>query len=260
VFISEAILIASGPEQRAVVAEIGPTGLALREMADDRLVCTNHFLTARWADDPVNQRRMREGTSVKRAARAEALLAARPQHTPGSLLELLRDRRGIDNAEVGFGNRGTINAWIGAHLVVADIDAGVIWVAEPSHGLGRALAFDVHGPLQREPLPASVDLPLYEQRAQRWVQLRDLARTLIANHHPEEAATLTGELIALNPDNFESHLLAGLASADPAARRGELERALALQPAYPRDRQRIEALLGENAVKNAAPAPGSPPP
>jgi len=38
---------------------------------------------------------------------------------------VLRDRRAVGDRDVGFGNRGTINAWIGAHLAVADLEQGL---------------------------------------------------------------------------------------------------------------------------------------
>nr|MBA3686822.1 hypothetical protein [Planctomycetota bacterium] len=145
VFVSESLLFASGPERRAVSVEIGPTGLATRELDDDRLVIANHFTCPRWQDDAVNMQRIAEGTSTRRYARVEELIRASSIHTPDSLLAVLRDRRAPGGADVGFGNRATVNAWIGAHLVVADLEARQIWVAAPSHGLGSAWAFTPHG-------------------------------------------------------------------------------------------------------------------
>lgn len=245
VFVSDGMLLASAAENRAIVAEIGPTGLAVREMNDDHLVVTNHFEAKQWSSDPVNAKRRAEGTTVKRYQRAEALIWATPKHTPATLLDLLRNRRGIHGDDVGFGNRGTINAWIGAHLVVADVSAKVIYVCEPSHGLGRALAFSVDGPLQREPLPESPDLALHDESAGVFETLRDRARVLINDGRRREAGVLTRQLLVLDPNSYEAHLLDGLTSDDPSFRRKRFTEAMALEPAYPHERRRLQDLIAE---------------
>ena len=243
VFVSEAVLLASGPEARAVVVELGPSGCDVRAMEDDRLVVTNHFLAPRWSDDPANRRRLAEGTSPRRYARAMELLDATPEQTPTTLLEVLRDRRAVGGQEVGFGNRGTINAWIGAHLVVADLSRQVVWVCEAPHGLGRAWAFGLDGPLAESPLPASGDRERCVHFAGPWARaLRDARRLHAAGDHAG-AARAAAEAAVLNPDHFESQEVLALTATDPAQRASAAQRALALQPAYPADRQRSERLL-----------------
>jgi hypothetical protein len=243
VFVSDGMLLASAAENRAVAAEIGPTGLAIRDMVDDHLVITNHFESQRWAKDPVNAKRRSEGTTAKRYQRAEALIWATPKHTVSTLLDLLRNRRGVHGDDVGFGNRGTINAWIGAHLVVADVHEKIIYVCEPSHGLGRALAFGIDGPLASDPLPASPDLALHDGSAQVFETLRDKARALIAAGKRREAAVLTRQALGINPGNYEARLLDGLTSDDPKLRRQRFNEALASEPAYPRERRHLQELI-----------------
>jgi len=241
VFVSAAVVVASRSDDRAVVIEVGPSGCALRAMADDRLVVANHFDAAAWDGDAVNAQRRREGTSTRRAGRAATLLT-RDGQTAADLLALLRDRRGPAGEDLGFGNRGTINAWIGAHLVVADVSAGVLWVCEPAHGLGRALAFTVDGPLASPPLPAHADLAVEAAQARSWAAARDAVRRhLAAGEAP--AATELADLLTGNPRHYEAHWLAGLAERDPAKRRRHLDAALSLQPAYPAEARRIASDL-----------------
>jgi hypothetical protein len=243
VFVSDGFLLASGEEDRAVAAERGPHGLDVREMADQRLVLTNHFLAPQWRADTANAGRIAHGTTAKRFARAEGLLAATAQHDPASLLALLRDRRGAAGEDVGFGNRGTINAWIGAHLVVADMKAKVMWVCEPSHGLGRAIPFGIDGPLDQPPLPASPDAVLHDQAADEYRLIQDRVVALLRAGQRDHAAPLADRLLVLNPEGFEANALAAECSPDPAQRRRLLERSLALQPAYPADAEKIRALI-----------------
>lgn len=243
VFVSNGVLLASGPEKRVVVAEVGPHGFGVREMRDDALVLTNHFLSDAWQGDKTNAGRMQTGTTTKRMQRAEALLARTPQHSPDSLLTLLRDRRGIDDSDVGFGNRGTINAWIGAHLVVADVTRKVLWVGEPWHGLGRAVAFGIDGPMTDAALPASPDLTQHDRDAGEYLRLERQVLDLLKHRRFTEARPLAERLVTLNPQFFNAHVLLARATSDSVERRRHLERALALQPAYPEDETAIKRML-----------------
>jgi hypothetical protein len=153
---------------------------------------------------------------------------------------------GAGGASVGFGNRSTINAWIGAHLVVADATAGVIWVCEPWHGLGRALAFDVDGPRpDLAPLAADPELAFEEAHAEEYRRLVEDCNAQLHAGARAEAAVTAARLLALNPDGFEANALAAQASGDVAKRRALLERARTLQPAYRADRERIGKLIAE---------------
>jgi hypothetical protein len=243
VFVSNGVLLASGRENRVVVGEVGPHGFGVRELREDALVLTNHFLSAAWQSDKTNARRMQTGTTMKRMQRAEALLARTPQHSTESLLTLLRDRRGADDADIGFGNRGTINAWIGAHLVVADVTRKVLWVGEPWHGLGRAVAFGIDGPTTDAALPASPDLAQHEQAGGEYLRLEREVLVLLAKKRLAEALPLAERLVQLNPHFFNAHVLLARATSDPVARRRHLEQALALKPAYPEDEAAITRMV-----------------
>jgi hypothetical protein len=257
VFVSDGVLVVSRSENRAAVIEIGPTGLAVRPWQDDLVISTNHFLDPAWANDSTNTQRITAGTTNVRYARLETLLTAAPLD-PATAVAILRDRRGPGGVDVGFNNRSTINAWIGAHLAVADVTRGILWVSEPRHGLGAMRAFTVDGPLPAEDLPADAELARCENDLPRWLaaaaELRELLPTRAA--HADRCAELAEELLRLNPRSFESHWLAGLAATDPAQRQSQLEQALALHPAYPADAKAIHrSLAGATATAEATTGP-----
>jgi hypothetical protein len=240
VFVSDGVLIASAKENRSVIAELGPTGLGIRPAHDGLVVLTNHFLAERWKGDVRNRLRMERGTTTVRMARLHELLEP-GAITPERAVAVLRDRHGAGGRDVGFNNRSTINAWIGAHLAVADLTRGVMWVSEPRHGLGTMRAFTLDGPAPELDLPADPEWERCRVDLPRWQALR--ARLIAGITDPEERARCVAELLRLNPQGFESHWLAGLASTDPAARHAALTHALTLQPAYPEDAERIRTAL-----------------
>jgi hypothetical protein len=244
VFVSDGVLLVSGAEHRAVVAEKGPHHMGVREMADDRLVLTNHFLSPVWKLDHNNTIRITDGTTVARMDRALDLIDQAPLLDPAGILAICRDHRGAHGVDVGFGNRSTINAWIGAHLVVADVSSGVVWVCEPWHGLGRALPFDINGPRPDLPiLPRDAD---YDFVASRLVGYRGdvtACKEALQAHDLPRAQAYAQRLLAANPRSFEACSLAAEASSDPQERHRLLELALTLQPAYASDRQALRTAL-----------------
>lgn len=249
VFVSESVVIASGraaPGQPvAVCVELAPGRHHVRAIDGGRLVVTNHFEHPAWAADVANQARRRDGTTTARNARLHELLRATPKHTPLTVATMLRDRRGEGGRDLGFGHRSSINSWIGAHLVVADLTAGVLWVAEPQHGLGRMLAFDANGPRpDLEPLPPADDLALFATAGAHWSERLSAARRLVVARAPQ-AATACRELIDANPQHYEPYaLLAAVTQAsDPSEAARLLREALARRPAYAAEQRELAARL-----------------
>lgn len=249
VFVSESVLIA-GPsaaatQPTAVCLELAPGQHFVRPMQDDALLVTNHFLHPGWAADRANSTRQIEGTTTARHARLAEVVGATPAHTPSTLCEVLRDRAGAGGVDLGYGNRASINGWIGAHLVVADLTALTLWVAEPEHGLGRALAFGLDGLLlDTPPLPAAADAELFARSGHLWRESLSQARRLV-DHHDPAAARRCEELIARNPMHYEPYALLAKVTADAGHRAALLQQALARRPAYASERRAIEAALAE---------------
>lgn len=244
VFVSDGVLLASRDEQRVVVVEKGPTGLGIRPWHDDVLVSTNHFLAPEWDSDVRNRERMQRGTTTMRMQRVEELLARQAHHDPTSIAAILRDHAGLHDQPVGFGNRSTINAWIGAHLVVADITDGILWVSEPWHGLGIMRPFNVQGPLAGPTIAASPELTMLPAK----IEHDALRADVLAHLHQPGSVDKTARMRELNPDGFEASWLSGITATDPLQRAAFLARALTLQPAYPADDEAIRAALAHQTA------------
>lgn len=247
VFVSEAVLLAHGRAAPgapvAACLELAPGHHHVRMIEDDRLVATNHFEHPGWADDVANATRRRDGTTATRNRRLHELLDGGGPHTPASIAGILRDRAGPGGQDLGYGHRSAINSWIGAHLVVADLTAGVLWVAEPAHGLGVMRAFDVHGPRpDLESIPAGADLPRFEAEGRHWGERLSTARHAVAARAPD-AAEFCKALIAANPRHYEPFALLAAVTADPVARAGLLRQALERAPAYATEVRELEARL-----------------
>jgi hypothetical protein len=106
-------------------------------------VITNHFVGASGTDEK-NERVMAETSSVPRLRRGKQLIerARRPVAIEDAV-EILRDRRGLNDDRLELGDRSAIDALIATHGVVMNTATRTLWVSEAPHLLGRFVAFDV---------------------------------------------------------------------------------------------------------------------
>jgi len=113
-------------------------------MVDDLVLQANHFECPEFAGDAGNAAYRRDGSSEARHQRlAELLRERRTPLDPAGVLEVLRDRRGPGGAPRSLGHRGTLNADIATHAVVADVSAGVLWVSTGPHQAGEFVPYAI---------------------------------------------------------------------------------------------------------------------
>lgn len=249
VFVADSYLVADGKSGEAAVVERTPARCAVRRLEGELLLQTNHFESPELAGDEGNRAYLEEGTSAPRLARLDELLRAAPVIDPAAAVAILRDRRGPGGAPRALGHRGTIDALVATHAVVADVSAGILWVSRGPCSLG---AFEAHtlegfGAPAADPIPAD---PLLAQGGWERVQeLRGLVEAARAAGLPLPDAARAGlrralELEPLDPDALlllgrdalgrgagdeAAALLRRAEDAAPPflAQRRELERALA---------------------------------
>jgi hypothetical protein len=145
--VSNIIVVADGQSGRAVVVEKTPAGTWVRPLPDGgRLGVSNHLESPELARDAANRRLMASTSTVERGQRMNELLS---QLGPSGPLDeaageaLLRDGKLPGGAPLPDGDRRRIDAGIATHAVIADVTAGLLWVAEPPHVSGRFQRFDV---------------------------------------------------------------------------------------------------------------------
>jgi tetratricopeptide (TPR) repeat protein len=173
------------------------------------------------------------------------------------VVSILRDRRGIDHAELGLGNPNALENLRIAQAVVLDATAMVLWVCEGPSALGRFKAFDLSRLLGREDLRAAPleDLPadplLYSEEYRDWIEAIeaiDHARGLLGRGHPERALISAQIAHALAPDVGELHRLLG--DIERELGHGEAaivhyRRYLELVPGRRREQNRVEGIIAE---------------
>ncbi len=142
-FVSESFLVASAADNKAVIIEKTPNALDVYDPRKDFIVCTNHFQSGGLANSKKNVEQMKESASPYRYERLMELLDANGKNTVEKTVNILRDRRGVHNANIGEGNEKAINQLIAHHSIVFEPQKRIVWVSTAPWQLGKYVAYNL---------------------------------------------------------------------------------------------------------------------
>ena len=143
-FVSEAFLVGSAHDGKAVIIEKSPENTAIYDPGTNYLVLTNHFQSDEFRNDPLNIENMDNGTSVYRYLRVEEILSQIPKIDPVIAASVLRDQKGIGGTDIGLGNEKSVNQLIAHHSVIFEPSKLLVWVAVPPYQLGPYVCYDLN--------------------------------------------------------------------------------------------------------------------
>jgi tetratricopeptide (TPR) repeat protein len=257
VMVPEALLLADGKVPRAVVVELSPGQVVVRESARGLLGVTNHFLDKRYKADASNDWLRRYTTSEARYKRLMQLLRRfGGRFDVKTVAMVMRNRTGIDDEPLGLGNRNALDALIATHGVVLNLSEMMLWVSRGPNLLGPYVAVDLRpifgmpisavresASLKADPLLGSPQLARYRLARRQMAYARRLAR----GGHLTGAQDYAARAVALEPESAEASKLLG----DLLWRAGRQEQAreryrtfLKLYPPYLKDVEQVKGRLG----------------
>lgn len=256
------VLVGDGVQRKAVVVELGPgsakDGKRVITGEDQAVVyATNHMTRELFESDAHNNRIERATASGYRYDRLGELLGDTNNFGPEQALDVLRDRRGTNNAELGLGNLNALDTLSTSQSVVVDATAMILWVAEGPSNLGRYRAFDLAHLLARRgsrPAPLddlTADRLLYSEEFHDYLEAREElahARFLLANRRHEEALSSAQIALALAPDLGELHRTLGDIEREldhPDLAIQHYRRYLELVPGKARDQEVVKGIIEE---------------
>lgn len=151
VFVSESIMVASAMDGRAALIEVSPRKMDVYEVPSqsDLLICTNHFQSETYRDDKRNIRHIQDGHSQYRFERLTELISQRPKLTPVVAVDILRNRKGLNNELLGHGNEKALNQLMAHHAVVFQPEDRMMWVSANPYQLGSFIAYDLRTAFDR---------------------------------------------------------------------------------------------------------------
>lgn len=142
-FVCESILVGSANDGRAVIIEKTPSEMGVYSAGGSRVICTNHYQSDRFRNDPVNLENIRVSDSGYRYRRVQQLLDSLGTIDYLKAAAVLRDIRGVDGEYVGYCNDLSINQMLAMHSVIFKPAEKKIWVSTSPWQFGKFVCFDL---------------------------------------------------------------------------------------------------------------------
>ncbi len=143
-FVSESFFVSSAIDHKAVVIEKSLDQTAIYDSQKSDLVLTNHFQSKELINTELNQESIHESCSQYRLERTYELINERDDFTYKDVIEVLRDRNGLHDEEIGLGNESALNQLICCHSVVFDPAHLQMWVSQFPYQENGYLAYDLN--------------------------------------------------------------------------------------------------------------------
>ncbi|ROH98585.1 acyl-CoA--6-aminopenicillanic acid acyl-transferase [Chryseobacterium sp. G0240] len=264
VFVSESILVGSAEDKNAVIIEVSPKKIGVYKVQNtSKVLCTNHFQSDVYKSDERNEKQMKESHSVYRYEKLQELLQENKKLNPEKMAAILRDRSGLKNEKIGYGNEKALNQLLAHHAVIFSPQKKLVWVSSNPYQLGEFVCYDLNEifsdkglqrndfsksalNIARDPFADSQEFKNYEEYRMLTAKLNDAI-------HKKEILTdaFLTHYQSLNPDFWKVYFLTGKYYFDQkeySKAKTEFEKALNKEITTVPDQKEVEKYL-KKAVK-----------
>lgn len=142
-FVSESLLIGSATDGYAAIIEKAPEKIALYQSSTSQVICTNHYQSELFDSDEYNRENIATSDSPYRHKRLNELLVQYSPINPKDAVDILRNRSGIGDTDIGLSNEMSINQFIAHHSVVFKPSELRFWVSTAPWQLGEYVCYDL---------------------------------------------------------------------------------------------------------------------
>jgi len=143
-FVSESILVGSAIDNSAIIIEKSPEKEGIYKTSGNWLVCANHFQSETFLNDKQNIENIRVSDSPYRQQRMEELISRNKPLNPQKAAEILRNKEGLSDKNIGLGNEKSINQLIAHHSVIFKPVQKQIWISTAPWQLGAYVCYDLN--------------------------------------------------------------------------------------------------------------------
>ncbi|WP_439584225.1 C45 family autoproteolytic acyltransferase/hydolase [Dyadobacter bucti] len=143
-FVSESLLIGSAADDKAVIIEKSPLKMDVYESGRDYLVCANHYQGNAFVKDPVNINNIKDTDSKSRFDRMSELMTRKYPIDTKDAAEILRDKMGVKDQFIGYGNARSLNQLIAHHGILFKPARRELWISTPPYQLGEFIYYDLN--------------------------------------------------------------------------------------------------------------------
>ena len=145
VFVSESIMIGSAKDKKAVLIEVSPENLGVYDVQNsNQLICSNHFQSDTFKQDENNIEHIKDSHSKYRWDRMNELLSEQDKMNPSKIVAILRNKEGLNELNLGYGNEKALNQLLAHHAIVFKPEDRLVWVSSNPYQLGEFVAYDLN--------------------------------------------------------------------------------------------------------------------
>ena len=227
-FVSESILIGSANDGRAVIIEKSPKAMDVYDPDTNLMICTNHNQSENFANEQVNLDNIRDSDSKYRFDRLTELLERSDPLNVDSAINILRERKGVSEVELGIGNPKAINQLLAHHGIVFQPKEKRFWISGPPFQMGRFYCYDLDeiftmdsiptGSITIDSLTISEDPFIHTKGIWDFMEFKKLKNELFDSYALGNAINWTQEkedkLIKANPESYITYMALGDYYAD----------------------------------------------
>ncbi|MRX69685.1 Acyl-coenzyme A:6-aminopenicillanic acid acyl-transferase [Flavobacterium resistens] len=144
VFISESIMVGSAQDNKAVLIEVSPKKLDVYEVPNsNQLICSNHFQSDAFKNEKRNLGQIADSHSEYRFERMQELLSENKKINPEIASEILRNKNGLNDIPLGFGNEKALNQLLAHHGIIFKPKEKLVWVSANPFQLGEFVCYNL---------------------------------------------------------------------------------------------------------------------
>ena len=142
-FVSESLMIGSAIDNKTIIIEKTPNNQDVFVSEVDYLVCSNHYQSEEFKDTEINIENIEQSDSENRRLRTNELLQNTFPINTQKVVDVLRDKKDLNDKDIGYGNPKSINQLIAHHSIVFKPQKNLVWVSTPPYQLGNFIAYNV---------------------------------------------------------------------------------------------------------------------
>lgn len=266
VFVSESILVGSAHDKNAVIIEVSPENFGVYKIENtSKVFCTNHFQSEAYKDDKRNQKQLIESHSEYRYEKLQELLQEKKKLNPEKMAAILRDKSGLKDRKIGYGNEKAINQLLAHHAVIFSPEKKLVWVSSNPYQLGEFVCYDLNeifsGKKAAESLQAKKALniardPFADSEEFENYQVSKIMGEDLSDATDDKDMALSDDFIpnyqSMNPDFWLVYYQAGkyyYSKNEFSKAKAEFEEALTKEITTVPDRQNVEKYLRKTLKK-----------
>ena len=161
VFVSESIMVASALDKKAILIELSPDAFDILDVPNsNQLICSNHFQSPGLKDLRRNRQQVLNSHSAYRYERMDELLQQNNRINPIKAAGVLRNRDGLHDLPLGYGNEKALNQLRAHHGIIFQPEKLLVWVSSNPYQLGAFVCYDLNSVFGGTALPAETSFQL----------------------------------------------------------------------------------------------------